>query len=121
MNVKSFFTIHAIIALVFGLGFIVIPAQLVALYGGELNVAGVFMARLFGSALFTYAAVLWLARDTEDSTARRAIISGFFFTMFIGAGVALHAQLTGVVNVLGWSTVALYVALGIGYGMLSRR
>ena len=121
MNVKAFFTVHSIIAFVFALGFIAIPARLVAMYGGNLNAAGVFMARLFASALFTYAAVLWFARNCEDSSARRAIISGFCLTMFIGAGVALHGQLTHVVNALGWSTVALYTLLGICYLTLMRR
>lgn len=116
MNLKAFLTIHAIIALVYGIGFIVMPGVLVGYFGGHLGPAGVFMGRLFGSALLTYAAVLWLARGAEDSTARRAITLGFFLTMIVGGGVSLHEQLKGIVNMLGWSTVALYFVLAACYG-----
>lgn len=116
MSLKSFLSIHAIIALVYGLGFIVMPGVLVGYFGGHLGPTGVFMGRLFGSALLTYAAVLWLARAAEDSTARRAITLGFFLTMIVGGAVSLHEQLKGIVNMLGWSTVALYFVLAACYG-----
>jgi hypothetical protein len=116
MNLKSFFIVHSIIALIFGLAFVLVPVQVVTLYGGDLTAAGILMSRLFGSALLTYATVLWLARDARDSTARQAILLGFFVTMIVAAIVALHAQITGAVNVLGWSTVALYAALAVCYG-----
>ena len=103
MNLKAFLTIHAIIALVYGIGFIVMPGVLVGYFGGHLGPAGVFMGRLFGSALLTYAA-------------RRAITLGFFLTMIVGGGVSLHEQLKGIVNMLGWSTVALYFVLAACYG-----
>ncbi len=116
MQPATFFKIHAVISLVFGLGFIFMPATIIALYTTvPMNEIGTFMSRLFGSALMTYTAVLWLASDTPDSPARRAIIQGFFITMVIGAVVTLHFQLTGPINALGWSTVALYVFLAISY------
>lgn len=73
------------------------------------------MNRFFGSALLTYAAVLWLARESGDSPARRAIVLGFFLTMIVGAVVALHTQLTTTTNALGWTTVALYALLALCY------
>lgn len=93
------------------------PATILSIYTAvPVNEIGVFMSQLFGSAILTYAAVLWLASDTDDSPARRAIIQGFFITMVIAAVVTLHFQLTGPINSLGWSTVALYVFLAASYG-----
>lgn len=116
MPLNTFLKIHAIIALVFGLGFLLIPATILSFYTAvELNEAGTFMSRLFGSAILTYAAVLWFASDTPDSEAKRAIVKGFFLTMLIGLGVVLHFQLTGPINALGWSTVALYAFLAFSY------
>ena len=116
MKLNTFLKIHAVIALVFGLGFVFIPALILSFYTPvELNEAGVFMARLFGSAILTYAAVLWFASDTPDSEAKRAIVKGFFFTMLIGLAVTLHFQLTGPINALGWTTVALYGFLAVSY------
>jgi hypothetical protein len=116
MNLNAFLKIHAAIALVFGLGFVFIPAMVLSYYTAvELGEAGVFMARLFGSAVLTYAAVLWFASDTPDSEAKRAIVKGFFLTMLVGFAVALHFQLTGPINALGWTTVALYAFLALAY------
>jgi hypothetical protein len=116
MILNVFLKVHAVIALIFGLGFIFIPALILSFYTSvELNAAGVFMARLFGSAILTYAAVLWFVSDTPDSEAKRAIVKGFFFTMLIGLAVTLHFQLTGPINSLGWTTVALYAFLSTFY------
>jgi len=117
MQLGTFLKVHAVISLLFGIGFIFMPATILSFYTTvEVNEIGAFMSRLFGSAILTYAAVLWFASDTEDSPARRAIIKGFFITMVIAAVVALHFQLTGPINALGWSTVALYVFLAASYG-----
>lgn len=121
MNIKALFVVHSIIALVFGVSFVLVPNQVVSFYGATLTVAGVFAGRLFGSSLLTFAAVLWLARDSQDSAARRAIILGFFITLIIGAIVAAQGVLTGVVNALGWSTVAIYAVLALCYGYLYMR
>lgn len=116
MKLNTFFKIHAVVAVVFGLGFIFIPALILSYYTRvEVNDIGVFMSRLFGSAILTYAAVLWFASDTPESEAKRAIVKGFFLTMLVGLAVVLHFQLTGSINALGWSTVALYAFLALGY------
>jgi hypothetical protein len=117
MQLCTFFRIHAVIALVFGLGFIFMPATILSLYTSvEVNEVGVLMSRLFGSAILTYAAVLWFASGAEDSSARKAIVKGFFITMAIAALISLHFQLTGSINALGWTTVVLYVFLAVCYG-----
>jgi hypothetical protein len=117
MKLGTFLKVHAVIALVFGLSFIVMPATVLSYYTTvEVNDIGAFMSRLYGTALLTFAAVLWFASDTDDSGARRAIVKGFFFTAIIGAVVAIHHQLTGQINALGWSTVAIYGFLAAMYG-----
>ena len=116
MKLNIFLKVHAVIALIFSLGFLFIPALILSFYTSvDLNEAGTLMARLFGSAILTYAAVLWFASDAADSEAKRAIIKGFFLTMPIALAVSLHFQLTGPINNLGWSTVALYAFLTFFY------
>lgn len=116
MKLNAFLKIHAVIALVFGLVFIFIPTLILSFYTSiEVNEVGVLMSRLFGSAILTYAAVLWFASDTPDSEAKCAIVKGFFYTMLIAFAVTLHFQLTGSINALGWTTVALYGLLTLGY------
>jgi hypothetical protein len=121
MNIKALFVVHSIIALVFGVAFVLVPAQVASIYGATVTSGGIFIGRMFGSSLLTFAAILWLARDSQDSAARRALVLGFFITFIIGAIVAAQGVLTGVVNALGWGTVALYAVLALCYGYLYMR
>ena len=121
MSLKSFFSVHAVIALLFGLGFLLAPTQLASLYGGQLTQAGAYIGRLFGSALLTFAVILWLARESSDSAARRAMVLGFFITLIVGTIVTLHGQISSAVNDLGWSTFAVYALLTLGYGYFAMK
>jgi hypothetical protein len=51
MTIKTFFTIIAVLALVHGVGFILVPEQVAASYGMATSASTVLMARLFGAAL----------------------------------------------------------------------
>lgn len=118
MKLKQLFVVHSVVALLHGGGFVLAPELLMSLYGISLaDPAAVFVARLFGAALLIYCFVAWLARDAEDSAARRAIVLGFFMTGIVAFIVALQGQLSGVMNSLGWLVVGLYLVLiGVGYG-----
>ena len=58
----------------------------------------------------------WFARDAGESKARRGIVIALFVGDVLGFIVALLGQLSGVLNALGWSTVALYLLFALGYG-----
>ena len=74
------------------------------------------MGRLFGSALIGFALLTWMARNATDSDARRAIVLALFISECIGFIVTLIGQINNVVNVLGWSSVAIYLLLALGFG-----
>ena len=108
--------ITAVITAVFGIAFVVAPAQFVSLYGVTADASLRYVGQLFGAALVGLAVLAWSARNASDSEGRRAIILAFFVSTGIGFIVALTGQLGGVVNALGWSTVAIYLLLAIGFG-----
>lgn len=117
MKLKTLFIINAVVCLVFGLAFALAPVQTISLYGND-AVGGQFkyVAQLFGSALLAFCIVSWAARHSTESAARSAILLSFFIGDLIGFVIALINQIGGVVNALNWSTVALYLLLGIGFG-----
>jgi len=116
MKLSTLMTINALIAAVFGIAFVLVPWQIVLLYGLEPSPPLIYLGRLFGTALVTFALLTWSARNSADSEARKAIILALFVGDAVGFIVALVAQLGGVVNTLGWSTVAIYLLLTIGFG-----
>jgi hypothetical protein len=117
MKLGYLFVIAAVVTFVFGLGFVLLPEQLLSIYGvNKLDPAGILIGRLFGAALLGYGALYWFARDAEDSEARRAMLIGGFVSAAVGFVAFLLAQLGGVVNGLGWVNVAIYLLLAVGFG-----
>ena len=109
MKLKTLMVINAIIAGLFGIGFLIIPWQVLSFYGVLPNPELNYIGQLFGAALFTFAVLTWEARKLEASNARTVIVRALFIGDGIGFIVALMGQLNNVVNVLGWLTVAIYL------------
>jgi hypothetical protein len=124
MKLSALMIVNAIVATVFGLGFILAPGQVASFYspegaGPEGGAVLQVVAQLFGAALITFAVLTWVARNAPDSEARRAILLALFIGDSVGCIIALIAQFGGAVNALGWSTVAIYLLLAIGFGYFS--
>jgi hypothetical protein len=121
MTRAAFMLLHAILALAFGIGFALAPAYMLALYGVATDPTGTFMARLWGAAAIQVGIAAWLARKDADTPARRAIQLGNAAGLAVGFVVALLAQLAGLFNAFGWSTVILFLLLSLGYGYFHTR
>lgn len=118
MNVKNIFSITAIVSLLFGLAFLIIPTQMATSYGNEANTASIVTSRFWAASLIGVAVILWMARNSGDSQARQAIITGGLVLVVLDLIVAVWAVLTGGVNALGWSTVVITLLLTLGFGYL---
>ena len=116
MKLKTLFIINTIVAGVFGLAFVIIPWQVFSFYGPETSDILNYMGQLFGAALIGFGLLSWRARNADQSDALAAIIFSFFIADCIGFVVALIGQLNNVVNTFGWSTVAIYFLLALGFG-----
>jgi uncharacterized membrane protein YfcA len=108
--------IKSIITVVFGIGFVVVPVRVMSYYGVTLDPAGAYMTRLFGAAFIVIGLLLWYGRKDAGSPALKAIVLGVFIGDIVGFVLALQAQLLGIVNALGWLTVAIYFFLVLGFG-----
>ncbi len=121
MTRAAFMLLHAILALAFGIAFVLAPAFVLGLYGVTTDSAGTFMARLWGAAAIQIGLAAWLARKDIDTPARRAIQLGNIGGLAVGFVIALLSQLAGLFNALGWSTVLLFFLLGVGYAYFHTR
>ena len=115
MKLGNLFVVNAVIAGLFGLGFIFAPAKVLAQYGLTVDAGFSLVAQLFGAALIGYAILTWTARNAGDSNARQAMVLALFVSDAVAFVLSLMAQLKGAVNSLGWSTVAIYLLLAIGF------
>jgi len=116
MKLGTFMAIAAVIAFVFGLAFILVPVQTMAMYGVTLDVSGQWVARYLGSAFIGIAVVTWFARNAAQNGAMRAIILGFFVLSITGLIVAVLDVIEGSGNAFIWVTVVIYLFMTLGFG-----
>ena len=116
MNLRMLFTINVPISICFGATCLLAPEWLISLYGGDLTSEGAYMTRLAGAAYLGFGALAFQARASKSTEFLLALALALFIQDSIGAIVPLYAQIASQLNALGWTTVALYSILALGYG-----
>jgi hypothetical protein len=111
--------ISAVVAFLFGLGFIIAPVAVMKFYGVTLDVSGEFIGRYLGASFIGLAFLAWEFRNAAASRERRAVLLALFITTVLGFVVALYDKFAGVGNALVWSTVVIYLLLALGFGYFS--
>ena len=114
MSFRTLLIIKAGVCLVFGILLLFTPSVLFALLGGELVGAGVFTAREYGAALIGTLLLTWFAKGVSAHDARRAILLDLLVYDAIGVVITLQVVVSGVLNVLGWGIVAVYLFFAVG-------
>ena len=115
MKLSNLLVVSAVIATIFGVGFVVATGPLLAIYGITLDKTGTVVGQLFGAALIGFAVLNWFARNVTDPEARRAVVLSNLVGNLIGFVVILLGQLAGIANQLGWSNVAIYALLTLAW------
>jgi len=116
MKLNNFLALKAIVTSVFGIVFVLMPAAAMSFYGAALGPGGLLMTRVVGACFIGIGLICWLDRNAAYD-ALKGITLALFVGDSVGFLVVLAGQMTGVMNVLGWSIVAIYLifALGMGY------
>jgi|HubBroStandDraft_3_1064219.scaffolds.fasta_scaffold78733_2 hypothetical protein len=115
MKLSTFLSIVGVVAILFGIGFVAAPAEVLAQYGITADRSTAFMSRFFGGALINVGLIVWFARNIVDPLSRRSILLAGLIADVVGFFVALQGQMKGVANALGWSTVLIYGLFAIGF------
>jgi hypothetical protein len=115
MKFKTLMIIKAIVCFGFGPLLLFFPGQLLNLLGTSFGPGAALTAREYGAALIGNLLLTWLARNAEDSVARRAIIWNLFVYDAIALIFTLKIQLSGGLNMLGWGIVFVYAFFTIGF------
>lgn len=118
MKFKTVMIIKAIICLGFGPLLLFVPGWLLNLLGTSFGPGAALTAREYGAALIGNLLLTWLARNAEESIARRAIIWNLFVYDAIALVATLIIQLSGGLNLLGWGIVVVYLFFTLGFGYL---
>ena len=117
MALATFLLIKAIISVVFGVFFALIPGTVGSMYGYEVEPAGVLMSRYLGAALIGIGLICFLMRGITDTNALMAVTLALFIGDTVGFLVALSGQFGSIATPMGWVNVIIWglLALGLGY------
>ena len=116
MKIKHLLIFNAIVAIVYGLGELLIPATMFSMHGITYSAGASLMAQYFGALLIGTGLLVWIARNVTDPEALWAIILAYFICDLIGLIVSLVGTVSGVMNNMGWVAVFVYLLLTLGYG-----
>jgi hypothetical protein len=118
MKYRNLLVVNAVVALLYGIGLVLLPSTVLSLYGVTPGPAVNLASQLFGVELLHVGLICWFARNVSDSPAQRAIIIASLIGQVIGLVVTVMGTLSGVFNVVGWSAVVIYLVLSLGYAYL---
>ena len=115
MKLSNLFIFNAVVALAFGIGFVLLPATVYNVFGVEISPSAIFAGQLFGVELVAVGLLCWFIRNAEDTAIIPKIILALLIADVLGVVVTVMGTLSGVLNALGWLTVIIYLILVVGY------
>lgn len=116
MKIRTFMMIAAIVAFLFGLGFMIIPDTMMGLYGVVINNSERFVCRYLGSALFGISITWWTLRAVR--TLEEALIGVAFGAAALsltGFIIGIWDAISGTGNGVLWINPVIYILLSIGF------
>jgi hypothetical protein len=114
-KLKRFLALAAIITLINGVSYTLIPGKLLPNYSLDPTASAQLGFRLFGAALLTFGLILWFLRDSREWVAIRGLLIGASVGNIAGLIVTVWATVNGVMNGAGWLFVLTYGLLLLGY------
>ncbi len=116
MKLKTLLVINAILLGFFGFISLLAPEASATPYGLTLDPLSKHLNQLLGAFFLGFAVLAWMARKVTAPDAIRAILLAFFLSYSIAMIVTIIDVLSGLGNALGWSSVAIYLLMLLGFG-----
>ena len=118
MNLKNLFRLTAVLFMLTGLLWLLMPETTVASYGpNNIDPFGVYLVQILGTFNISLAILAFMASRTTNSEARQGAVITIILQQVLSAVVNLLAVLGGVIpNGAGWFGVALNMVFVLAYG-----
>lgn len=121
MSYKMLFVLSAIVAILFGLGYLIVPDRALPLLGTtEQYASTLFVARFFGFAAFGFGLMLWFAKDVADEKVQRGFGMANLVVSVVGLVLSLYAIMSNnaVIRSNVWVPIVLFLLGGLAYGFM---
>ena len=115
MKLSNLFVFNSVVALVYGIGSVVMPVYMLSLHGMTQGPTEALVGQFMGVSMIAIGLMTWLSRNITDSGSKKAIITGLLISDIIGFIVVLLGMLSNLMNALGWVAAGIYLVLTLGY------
>jgi hypothetical protein len=121
MNLKNLFTASALVAIMLGLGLILVPVPLMTARTGQPpDILTTHVARQFGTVMLTSGVISWMARNAADSAARNAIVVGLTLLYVLLPIETAISVARGAESVEGLVLVIIFGLLAFGFLLIGK-
>ena len=118
MNYRIMFSINSFIAVLLGLGFLVVPGSILDLFGVDEYGATRLISQLFGTALLGLGLLLWFAKDVTEANLQKGMAVALLVGAETGLVIIALGTFSGILRENWWIAMVLYAILGVAYGYL---
>jgi uncharacterized protein YjeT (DUF2065 family) len=118
MNRKNIFGFVAILTILVGLLFLILPEQSMSMYGTTLDYTSTFITRYFGLWMVGIGIIFWMMRKADSiKEAIKACLVGGILIALLGLAISIWNTFEAL-NSFVWFNVALYAICLILLGYL---
>jgi hypothetical protein len=114
VKLKTFLIINALVSGLSGLSALLIPAEILIMYGVDPNSAVTLMAQYSGLGSVAIGLITWFSRNIGFAQAHKSIIPALLNTHVIGIIISLMGTISGTMKT-GWPVVGIYFIFSLGY------
>jgi hypothetical protein len=114
MNTKLYLTIAAVVAILYALGFLLIPVQASLFFSGFAEPRAVLNLRFCGAAVLAWGLIVWFARDFRDRHAVRGVLIASVVGLAVDIVINVWATLLGWLNANTWGSTVVLALLLLG-------
>ena|SRR5688572_1359987 len=118
MNYRVMFLINAFIAILLGLGFLVLPHRILGLLGVDEYAATKLLSQFFGTAMLGLGLLLWFAKDVTEAHLQKGMGIALLVGASAGLIITVMGTTSGILRENWWIAIVFYAILGLAYAYL---
>jgi uncharacterized membrane protein len=119
MNYRLMFLIHALIAVLLGLGFLAVPNRVLDQFGIDGYAATKLASQFIGTALLALGLLLWFAKDVTEENLQKGMAIALLVGAAAGLVITLVGTTSGILRSHGWIAMVVYLLFGLAYAYLA--
>ena len=114
MDTKLYLTIAGVVAILYALGFLLLPVQVSLFFSDFAEPRAVLDLRFCGAAVLAWGLIVWFARDFRDWHAVRSVLIASVVGLAVNVIINVWGTVQGWLNSNAWGTTVVLLLLLIG-------